>query len=94
MTNFQTATILASLIGTMLSEYKGKERKKGINELSESIRKQMHKYGKSSSRDDMIFAINHADEIWQKAVAHFMNENMIISAPHFVVTIYSQDQRF
>ena len=79
--------MIASILGTLLSEYRD-ENTKLLNSLKKKVRIYMMQESIRAPRE-FNEAIKHTDIVWRDAINHFANDNLKIEAGTLIIKLYS-----
>ena len=88
MTNLQQAIAVGSMIGSILSEYKGKDNTGPVQELKRVIKRMMFRRSRTNAKE-FRQAISIADVVWRDAVNHFADKGISIEAISTVVALHN-----
>ena len=89
-TNLQNAIIIASIIGSIMSNYNPQhsdDRRKPILVLKARVKKFMFVRSKSN-KQDFLKAIKFADTAWRNAVNYFAQQKLAIDTVSTIVRLY------
>lgn len=86
--------ILASIIGTIFSNYEEDEKTKLHKEIHVRIGKGIRKQVKLHSKEEVVVVAHHeGNDIWRKAVDHFAERQVTIEASSCILSIVNLDEK-
>lgn len=103
MTSIQKTIIIASIMSTILDEYKDDQITYGIQTLKDRIDRFMlnrsgveevkgkYRVIDQKRHDDFKFSISIGDRVWSKAVDHYAKNKIKFDAVHTIIALYGFD---
>jgi hypothetical protein len=95
ITSYQKAVIAGSIIGTILSEYKGRDRSNEVRKIQSSIHDAMNRYAyvhigaMKCPNQSYIDAVGIANKVWVRTVNHFSGKGVSVSVVFAVLSLFS-----